>query len=120
MRHIEYKDYLDKVYGCWIGKGVAGTIGAPYEGAKELMDLEYDPSIIENMLPNDDLDLQVLWLAVLEEKGVRFTSDDLADAFLNRCKYGPGEYAYFKKNYARGIHPPVSGSFNNRYYCEGM
>jgi hypothetical protein len=120
MQRVEYKDYLDKVYGCWIGKCVAGTIGAPYEGAKELFDFEYDPEIIADMLPNDDLDLQVLWLAVLEEKGVRFTSDDLADAFLNRCPYGPGEYAYFKKNYARGIHPPLSGSFNNRYYVEGM
>lgn len=120
MRHIDYKTYLDKVYGCWIGKCVAGTIGAPYEGAKELFDFKYDPKLIEKMLPNDDLDLQVLWLAVLEEKGIAFTSDDLADAFLNRCKYAPGEYAFFKKNYARGIHPPLSGAYNNRYYIEGM
>lgn len=120
MRHIEYKDYLDKVYGCWIGKCVAGTIGAPYEGAKELFDFKFDPAIIENMLPNDDLDLQVLWLSVLEEKGVRFTSDDLAEAFFTRCPYAPGEYAFFKKNYSRGIHPPLTGAFNNRYYIEGM
>ncbi len=120
MRQIDYKTYLDKVYGCWIGKCVAGTIGAPYEGAKELFDFEYDPKLIEKMLPNDDLDLQVLWLSVLEEKGIAFTSDDLADAFLNRCKYAPGEYAFFKKNYARGIHPPLSGAYNNRYYIEGM
>ena len=117
---IAYQDYLDRVYGCWIGKCVAGTIGAPYEGAKELFDIKFAPSMIESMLPNDDLDLQVLWLSVLEEKGVNFTSDDLADAFLNRCRYAPGEYAFFKKNYARGIHPPMSGAFNNRYYIEGM
>lgn len=103
-----------------MGKCVAGTIGAPYEGAKELFDFEYDPKIIENMLANDDLDLQVLWLSVLEGKGVHFTSDDLAEAFLNRCSYAPGEYAVFRKNYSRGVHPPVSGSFNNRYYREGM
>ncbi len=120
MLQIDYMTYLDKVYGCWIGKCVAGTIGAPYEGAKELFDFEYNPKLIEEMLPNDDLDLQVLWLSVLEEKGIGFTSDDLADAFLNRCRYAPGEYAYFKKNYARGIHPPLSGAYNNRYYVEGM
>lgn len=120
MRHLDYKAYIDKVYGCWIGKCVAGTIGAPYEGAKELFDFRYDPKLIEQMLPNDDLDLQVLWLSVLEEKGIAFTSDDLADAFLNRCRYAPGEYAFFKKNYARGIHPPLSGAYNNRYYIEGM
>lgn len=120
MLRIDYRTYLDKVYGCWVGKCVAGTIGAPYEGAKELFNFEYSPKLIEEMLPNDDLDLQVLWLSVLEEKGIAFTSDDLADAFLNRCKYAPGEYAYFKKNYARGIHPPLSGAYNNRYYFEGM
>lgn len=120
MQRIEYKEYLDKVYGCWIGKCVGGTIGAPFEGAKELFDFEYDPAIVENMLPNDDLDLQVLWLSVLEEKGVHFTSDDLAEAFATKCPYAPGEYGYFKKNYARGIRPPVTGWFNNRYYIEGM
>lgn len=120
MRSIDYQQYLDKVFGCWLGKCVAGTIGAPYEGAKELFDFEYNPSIIQQTLPNDDLDLQVLWLAVLEEKGVNFTSDDLAEAFLNKCPYAPGEYAVFKKNYSRGVHPPVSGAFNNRYYINGM
>ena len=117
---IDYTRYVDKVFGCWMGKCVAGTIGAPYEGAKELFDFEYNPSIIENMLANDDLDLQVLWLSVLEEKGVNFTSNDLADAFLNRCSYAPGEYAVFRKNYSRGVHPPMSGKFNNRYYINGM
>ena len=120
MRSIDYRQYLDKVFGCWMGKCVAGTIGAPYEGAKELFDFEYNPSIIENMLPNDDLDLQVLWLSVLETQGIHFTSDDLAEAFLTRCRYAPGEYAIFKKNYSRGVHPPVSGAFNNRYYIQGM
>ena len=95
IRPMNYDAYLDKVYGCWLGKCIAGTIGAPYEGAKELLDIEYTPALIEQMLPNDDLDLQVLWLSVLEEKGTAFTSDDLADAFLNRCPYAPGEYAYF-------------------------
>lgn len=120
MLSIDYKHYLDKVFGCWIGKCVAGTIGAPYEGAKELFDFEYDPKIIENMLPNDDLDLQVLWLSVLEEKGIWFNSEDLAHAFATRCPYAPGEYAIFKKNYKRGVHPPMSGAFNNRYYISGM
>ncbi len=118
--HIEYSEYLDRVYGCWLGKCIAGTIGAPFEGAKELMNLQFDPAVLENMLPNDDLDLQVLWLAVLEEKGVRFTTNDLAEAFYTRCPYAPGEYATFKRNWARGIHPPAGGWFNNGYYRDGM
>ncbi|MEN6371131.1 MAG: ADP-ribosylglycohydrolase family protein [Armatimonadota bacterium] len=120
MLHIDYKTYFDRVYGCWLGKCIAGTIGAPYEGMKELLNFDYDPSMTAKMLPNDDLDLQVLWLSVLEEKGISFTSDDLADAFLSKCPYSPGEYGIFKKNYARKIHPPLSGEYNNRYYLEGM
>ena len=79
---LTYKQYLDKVYGCWLGKCVAGTIGAPYEGMKQLLHLSFRSEMIEKMLPNDDLDLQVLWLKVLEEKGIYTTGDDLAAAQL--------------------------------------
>lgn len=120
MRKISYKDYLDKVFGCWLGKCISGTIGAPFEGRKELFNFTYDSRSIENMLPNDDLDLQVLWLEVMEKKGIYFKTEDLADAFLNQCPYSPGEYQVFKKNYARGIRPPYSGTFNNSYYYDGM
>lgn len=120
MKKLSYSQYFDKVFGCWMGKCISGTIGAPFEGRKELFDYTYDPRSIENMLPNDDLDLQVLWLEVMEKKGIYFTTEDLADAFLNQCPYGPGEYAVFKKNYQRGVRPPLSGKFNNSYYLNGM
>ncbi len=120
MRKISYQEYLDRVYGCWMGKSIAGTIGAPFEGRKELFSYEYDPRSIEQMLPNDDLDLQVVWLDVMEKKGIYFTTDDLAEAFYNQYQPSPGEYAHFKKNYCRGIMPPVSGWFNNQYYIDGM
>ncbi len=119
MMKITYNEYLDRVYGCWLGKCVSGTIGAPYEGAKELFEFNYDPAMIASMLPNDDLDLQILWLHVLEQKGVAFTTMDLAKAFAELCPYAPGEYATFRRNYRLGIMPPVSGWFNNHYYLEG-
>lgn len=117
---IEYKDYFDKVTGCFLGKCIGGTIGTPYEGLKQDINIEFDEIILKNMLPNDDLDLQILWFEVVEEKGLAFTSDDLAKTFLNNCPYSPGEYAIFKKNYRKGIHPPNSGSFNNSFYINGM
>lgn len=119
-RNLDYQTYLDKVFGCWLGKCVSGTIGAPYEGMKQLLDFEYSPVFLDELIPNDDLDLQVLWLDVIEQKGVNFTANDLAEAFSTRCPYAPGEYAVFKKNYRRGIAPPLCGKFNNRYYIEGM
>lgn len=119
-RSLAYETYLDKVFGCWLGKCVSGTIGAPYEGMKQRLDFEYSPVFLEELIPNDDLDLQVLWLSVLEQKGVNFSAEDLAEAFSTRVPYAPGEYAVFKKNYRRGIAPPVCGQFNNRYFLEGM
>lgn len=120
MKSISYKTYLDKIYGCFIGKAVSGNIGAPYEGIKMPMELPYSPQMINCDLPNDDLDLQVLWLDVLEQKGEHFTSYDLLDRFANHCPYSPGEYAVMRKNYSRGIDPPYSGKFCNDYYTEGM
>ena len=117
---LSWATFLDKVYGCWLGKCISGTIGAPYEGFKGDLKVTYSPKLIENMLPNDDLDLQILWLEVLEEKGAAFTSADLAKAFYEKCPYAPGEYATFKKNYELGLQPPLTGKFNNNYYIEGM
>ncbi len=120
MKTLTYQTYLDKVYGCFLGKCVGGTAGGPAEGRKELLDFPLDEAILHTALPNDDLDLQILWLEVLEDKGLFFTREDLAKAFYENTPYGPGEYAYFMKNYARGILPPTSGSFNNRFYENGM
>lgn len=117
---ISYSEYFDKVFGCWLGKSFCGTIGAPFEGRKELFSYTYDEKSIEVMLPNDDLDLQILWLEVLETKGFELCSEDLAALFSSRCPYSPGEYAVFKSNYRNGIMPPVSGTFNNSYYLNGM
>lgn len=120
MRTITYHTYLDKVYGCFLGKCVGGTAGGPAEGRKELLDYPPDETILHTALPNDDLDLQILWLEVMEEKGIFFSRYDLAKSFYENTPYGPGEYAYFMKSFARGILPPVSGAFNNRFYKNGM
>ena len=120
MRTISYQAYLDKIYGCYIGKAVSGNIGAPYEGVKMPLELTFQPEMIDCSLPNDDLDLQVLWLDVLEQKGEHFSAFDLLDRFVNHCAYSPGEYAVMRKNYKRGIYPPYSGRFCNDYYREGM
>lgn len=120
MKKLSYDSYFDKVYGCWLGKCVCGTLGAPFEGRKELMNYEFKREAIETMLENDDLDLQVLWLDVLQKKGLYIDSDDLADAFIKQCPYDLGEYAIFKRNYKRGIHAPDCGVYNNAFYNSGM
>ena len=111
--------YFDKVYGGWLGKCLGGAAGAPVEGIKKLIPCEDFREMIRPDLPNDDLDLQLLWLEVLQKKGPRVTAADLAEAWDRQCWYPFNEYGIFLKNYERGILPPYSGSFNNPLFREG-
>lgn len=120
MMKLSYDRYLDMVLGGWIGKSIGGTIGARYEGYKGWIELEPSAMFPETVPPNDDLDLQVLWLKVLEEKGTNLTSDDMADAWLEGCWYPFNEYGIFRRNYRLGIHPPYSGQFGNQFWETGM
>ena len=96
-RHLAYADYYDKVYGCFLGKCIGGTAGGPAEGRKELLDFPLNEELLHKCLPNDDLDLQILWLELIETKGFDITARDMADEFYQKVPYGPGEYAYFQR-----------------------
>lgn len=116
---LHYDQYLDQVLGGWIGKSMGGAIGARFEGHKGWIELRAEAMFPDAMPPNDDLDLQVLWLKVLEEKGPALTSEDLAEAWLEGCWYPFNEYGIFRRNWRLGIHPPYSGRFTNQYWETG-
>lgn len=120
MHKIEYGELLDKIHGCWYGKCLGGAAGAPVEGLKELIHIDDFTKIYNPDIPNDDLDLQLLWLDVLEKKGTIISSDDLAQAWEKKCSYVMSEYGYFIKNYLRGVRAPYSGIINNSFFKEGM
>ena len=117
---ISYDRYVDQVLGGWIGKSMGGAIGARFEGNKGWIEISPDEMFPERMPPNDDLDLQVVWLKVLEERGAALTSDDLASAWLEGCWYPFNEYGIFRRNFRLGIHPPTSGRFTNQFWESGM
>ncbi len=118
--HLSYDRYLDQVLGGWIGKSMGGAVGARFEGNKGWIEISPDEMFPAQMPPNDDLDLQILWLKVLEEKGAALTSDDLAAAWLEGCWYPFNEYSIFRRNWQLGIHPPMSGRFTNQFWETGM
>ena len=110
--------FKDKVEGCWLGKAVAGGLGAPFEGTP------YPPGLsVEDLRldtgPNDDLELQLLWLTYLERHGASLDSAKLADAWINFIKYGMDEYGVAIRNLKRGLNPPESGFVDN-YFTDGM
>lgn len=112
--------YRDKVYGCWLGKNIGGTLGAPYEGKKQAMELTFYDPLPEQAAPNDDLDLQLVWLELLEDRGIPPRLPDLAEYWRTRLwPYPWGEYGFCARNLDRGLLPPVSGWFEN-YYVDEM
>ncbi len=120
MRSLEWRAYQDKVRGGWFGKCLGGSAGAPVEGFKKVENISGFREIIDVTLPNDDLDIQLLWVELLQKKGPYFDSEDMARIWKEKCSYFFSEYGYFLKNYDRGILPPYSGEFNNPFFKEGM
>ncbi len=117
---LSYEDYLDKVYGGWMGKCIGGAIGARFEGQRRSIHIEPKDFFPETIPFNDDLDLQMLWLKVLEEKGSAIRAEDLANAWLEGCWYPFNEYGLFKRNWKLGIVAPMSGEFANSFWKTGM
>ncbi|MFD0717082.1 ADP-ribosylglycohydrolase family protein [Paenibacillus sp. GCM10027626] len=118
---MSYDTYLDKVHGGWIGKCIGGAIGALQENNKGLLSYTEDNVFPDRIPPNDDLDLQILYLQeVLEKKGTRIAPGDLGSAFAayNLCL--ANEYSIAIRNYELGIEAPYSGSFNNSYFHHSM
>jgi len=108
--------YRDKVYGCWIGKNAGGTLGGPLEqmfGQEEMFDVWWYPKLVEGGIPNDDLEIQLVWLQAIRDRGIYLTARDLAEYWLDCISYNPDEYGLNKTNLRKGLQPPVSGWYNN-------
>ena len=111
---LNRKKYLDKVYACWTGKNIGGTMGTPFEGKTEMQNITGYNSPKGEPLPNDDLDLQLIWLCCVEENGIRnTTSEVLGEYWLNFVPAPWNEYGVAKANMQMGIKPPFSGEYNN-------
>ena len=108
-------EYRDKVLGCWTGKNIGGTLGAPIEGRREMFDLTfYKQDLNGTPAPNDDLDLQLVWLQAAEERGVYQLNERVLGEYWMAHITGPwNEYGIGKANMANGFQPPLSGALNN-------
>lgn len=111
---LNYSTYRDKVYACWIGKNIGGTMGTPYEGKREMLDIKGFATEEGKILPNDDLDLQLVWLMAVERLGIKAIDEKMLGEFW-MSYIGPNwnEYGIGKINMQAGILPPLSGDCYN-------
>jgi len=112
---LNEQEYYRIVYGGWLGKNIGGTLGAPVEGEKELLQLEFYPELPDGPLENDDLDLQLVWLHALEQYGPGITARQLGQEWVDHIFFPFDEYGYALTNMRRGLNPPVAGLFNNPF-----
>lgn len=106
-------EFRDKVHACWLGKNIGGTLGMPFEGQKAAQTLTFFKPVPEKPAANDDLDLQILWLKALEERGTRIDARVLGEYWLKYVPVDWNEYGIGKANMRDGFLPPVSGQFRN-------
>ena len=107
-------EYRDSVYACWLGKNIGGTMGTPYEGTHEYLDIKGFASEAGAPLPNDDLDLQLVWLHAVEQIGSRaVNASTLGEFWLSFLPPHWNEYGIGKINMKRGLIPPLAGDYNN-------
>lgn len=112
---LDFAEYRAKALGCWLGKAVGGTLGGPYEGHDGSLALSFYDPVPTEMLPNDDLDLQVVWLQSLRRFGLPMHRRMLAEAWLRHIRLWPDEYGIACRNLEAGLCPPASGAFDNPF-----
>ena len=112
--YINENDFYDKVYACWLGKNIGGTLGMPFEGDTNVHDITFYTKLKEGEpAANDDLDLQILWLKAMQENDAHVDAFTLGEYWLKYVPVNWNEYGVGKANMRAGLKPPVSGEFNN-------
>ena len=114
---LNRETYKDKVKACWIGKNIGGTIGGPYEGKREILDVKGFLTESGEPMPNDDLDLQLVWLQAVEKEGAKnITAEKLGEYWLSFIAAAPSEYGIAMSNMKIGLTPPLSGDAENNVW----
>lgn len=113
---LDWKTYADKLHGCFLGKNIGGTLGAPLECKQSVTDVDfYVHDITKGVLPNDDLDLQIAFLNAAERHGVGVNSEILGTYWNTYIVPDWSEYGAGKRNLRAGLVPPLSGAYHNVY-----
>jgi len=114
MIHFNRDELRDKISACWLGKNIGGTLGTPYEGKTGLNDIQGFATKPGKPLPNDDLDLQLIWLKAMREVGPKaLNAKILGEYWIDYITPFWNEYGNGKANMMAGLLPPMSGQYRN-------
>jgi ADP-ribosylglycohydrolase len=109
--------FRDRVYACWLGKNIGGTLGMPFEGKQQAQSISFYTNLKEGEpAANDDLDLQMLWLKAMQEHDGRVDARILGEYWLKFVPVDWNEYGVGKRNMRAGLLPPVSGAYDNEQW----
>ncbi len=108
-----------KIHGCWMGKSIGGTLGLPVEGQLGPLALTFYDPVPTIAPPNDDLELQLVWLHLVEKSSGTLTADDFGKAWLRHIHYMWDEYGRCRWNLRRGVPATAAGAFENGF-ASGM
>ncbi|MFA6288927.1 MAG: ADP-ribosylglycohydrolase family protein [Opitutaceae bacterium] len=107
-----------RIYGCWMGKSIGGTLGLPVEGKLGPLSLTFYDPVPTIAPPNDDLELQLVWLDLIEKsESGRLTADDFGRGWLRHIHYMWDEYGRCRWNLRRGVPATEAGAFENPFHA---
>lgn len=109
----------ERIYAAFMGKNLGGTMGMPYEGCETRCNIDFFCPIPKEPLPNDDLDLQLIWVRAFQEHGIKLDAEILSQYWLKNIDVHWDEYGVAICNLKNGIKPPLSGIHNN-YFINSM
>lgn len=116
MELLNSENYRKKVHGCFAGKTIGGTLGMPFEGDLSTREISYYDPVPQKMLPNDDLDIQVINLEILLRTGFPVCRYNLGETWKHHISdFAPDEYGPARSNHKNMIYAPASGTFRNKF-----
>ena len=108
-----------RVLGGWRGKSAGGTLGLPAEGRIERQNYTFYDPVPTTVPPNDDLELQLVWLDRMEKHRGPLTAEVMGDAWLSHIHYMWDEYGRARWNLRRGVPAGLAGIYENPF-ASGM
>ena len=113
---LSVNELRNKIKGCYTGKNIGGTFGAPFECKRQVNTVTFYTQDLSMGPPaNDDLDLQLVWLNAVEKFGRTVDSHILGEYWLSYIIPNWVEYGMAKANLRTSLLPPLSGYIDNTY-----